>query len=132
MKTARILVVADEPAFALEIRALVMHLGCQEPLAASTVQEATNALAHGPDIILIDMGLQNSERGGITAAARIWEQSKTPIIFLCRSLDTETMRRALTQLPSGYLRFMLTPISEGRLRAELEDALKEAREGSQA
>ena len=71
-----------------------------------------------PDIVLLDIILQDS-KDGIEVARHIRKDSDIPIIFLTAHTDRETVEKAKTAYPQGYIS---KPISTADLFSALEMA----------
>ena len=74
-----------------------------------------------PDLLLADIGL-NGDIDGIEVAARAREEHGIPTVFLTAYSDAETMRRARTPEPYGFL---VKPFAEQELQATIEIALQQ-------
>ncbi|MBU1984707.1 response regulator, partial [bacterium] len=72
-----------------------------------------------PDLVLMDI-LLAGEMDGITAATEIDNQHDVPIVFLTAHADHETLERAKTTRPHGYI---VKPFSDNGLRAAVELAI---------
>jgi two-component system KDP operon response regulator KdpE len=115
----RVLVVDDEPAIRRFLRAsLVAHN--YEIFEASTGQEAlSDALAHHPDLIILDLGLPDIE--GIEVTRQLREWSKIPIIILSvRERETEK----IAALDAGADDYLTKPFGIGELIARMRTALR--------
>jgi hypothetical protein len=92
-----------------------------DPIAAvaSGEEAVVAAVAHQPDVILMDIRLRG-QMDGIQAAMAIRESLDTPIVYLTAYADEETIERAMVTGPFGYL---VKPFNERELRAAIEIAL---------
>jgi CheY-like chemotaxis protein len=99
----QIFIVEDEQIVALDLKHRVQRLGYD---VLATVASGDTALAYiqqnQPDLILMDIRLQG-HLDGIETARRIQQQYDIPIIYLTASTDDETMKRAETTHPAGYV-----------------------------
>ncbi len=124
MTQPRILVVEDERIVSLDIQGALTRLGYGLAGLVSTGEEAVEtALRQRPDLVLMDIRLAG-EMDGTEAAALIGEAQDTPVVFLTAHSDEETMRRALSTAPFGYL---LKPFEDRELRGVIELALAKSR-----
>jgi PAS domain S-box-containing protein len=115
-----VLIVEDDQQTALGFRTLLDSFGYRICGVASTGEDAIRlAVAHRPDIILMDIVLQG-DMGGIEAAREIQSQQSIPIIFLTSYVDDDVLRRAKITDPFGYL---LKPCHPRELFATIELAL---------
>lgn len=120
MEGIKVLVVEDENIVALEIKGRLKKLGYIVPGVASTGEDAINkAEALSPDLVLMDIMLKG-EIDGIEAARYIREKMDIPIIYLTAYADEQTLERAKSTAPYGYI---LKPFGENDLRTTIEIAL---------
>ncbi len=124
MKKAKILVVEDQSIVALNIRNKLINLGYTVPGTASTVEEAIRkAKLTNADLVLMDIMLKG-DRDGIEAAREIKQQLKIPVLYLTAYTDYETLARAKTTEPAGYIS---KPFKEEDLHISIEMALHKQR-----
>lgn len=122
MAAASILLVEDERLIAKDLERRLRRMGYQVVALAATGPEAIHqALAHRPDIVLMDIRLQG-QMDGIEAAAFIRTHLNIPLIYMSAYVDDETLARASATRPAGYLR---KPFSERQLQTTLEGALSD-------
>ena len=120
MNPISILVVEDEAIVAENLTGKLGHLGYAVAGIAQDGREAVDmALAHRPQLILMDINLQ-SDFDGIDAAEAIKKHHDIPIIYLTAHSDTNTLARAKITRPSCYL---LKPFEERDLATQIELAL---------
>lgn len=115
----RVLVVDDEPAIRRFLRAsLVAH--SYEIFEAGTGQEAlSGAIAHHPDLIILDLGLPDIE--GIEVTRRLREWSQIPIIILSvRERESEK----IAALDAGADDYLTKPFGIGELIARMRTAMR--------
>jgi hypothetical protein len=87
---------------------------------AQTAEEAIKlAGIHNPDIVIMDINLPG-DVDGIEATKRIRTIHKIPVVYLTSHSDTDTLERALTTEPNGYL---LKPFKKQELFTVIEMAL---------
>jgi two-component system OmpR family response regulator len=101
-KSARILVVDDEPNI-LEVISMALRYHGFEVATAATGQEAISQIsAFGPDLLLLDIMLPDME--GFEVARRLGAQRlELPIIFLTARDTTEDKVRGLTMGGDDYV-----------------------------
>ncbi|MFO1193329.1 MAG: EAL domain-containing protein [Rhodoferax sp.] len=123
MTVPRILVVEDETIVALDIRQQLARQGYAVAGQASRGEQAV-ALAESlrPDLVLMDIQL-GTGMDGIDAALAIRQRTGIPVVFLTAFSEEETLQRAKTAEPLGYV---IKPFTERELRAVLEMALSKA------
>jgi signal transduction histidine kinase len=125
---ARILVVEDEAIIAADIEQTLRGLGYAVVGSCRSADEAVDrALAVRPDLVLMDIRLHGpgdaaagSCRDGIDAARRIRERLDVPIVFLTALADEETLQRAQSSEPYGYV---LKPFDDRDLQVATTMAL---------
>lgn len=120
-----ILVVENEARISCGIQSSLIRLGYDVPATAASPAEALKAVeVHRPDLIVMDVRLEEGT-DGIAAAAAIRARHPTPIVFLTAHSDDATLNRAQEEAqPYGYL---LKPYKDSELRAAIEIALKRHR-----
>jgi CheY-like chemotaxis protein len=117
---AHILIVEDERLVAKDLARRLMRMNYTVVAIAATGPEAIHqALAHRPDLVLMDIRLQG-EMDGITAAARIRTHLDIPIVYLSAYVDEMTLERARDTSPAGFLH---KPFNEYDLRQTLQQVL---------
>ncbi len=103
VENTKILIVEDETIVALDIKSAVKKLGYEVTDTATNHDEALASIKKlQPDIILMDVNLENS-KDGIQTAKDIQKLKSIPIIYLTAYTDDETMKRAVETSPVGYL-----------------------------
>jgi CheY-like chemotaxis protein len=121
--SARILMVEDEWLIAHDLQCRVTHLGYTVVALAATGPEAIQrALAHRPDLVLMDIRLQGP-MDGIEAATVIRTHLDLPVVYLSASVDALTLARANATHPAGFLH---KPVSDDDLQYTLATALRQA------
>lgn len=120
MTAKKVLVVEDEAITALDVIETVRQIGYDVTEHVMSGEEAvTSASRNSPDLVLMDIKLKGT-MDGITAAEKIWDQLKIPIVFLTAFADEGTLGRAKLVKPYGYV---LKPFEEHDLRAAIDIAL---------
>lgn len=120
MSAARILVVEDEVIISMEIQARIKALGYDVVGTADTMEKAIDqAKIKLPDLCLMDIMLKGNGTG-IDAAKVIYGEMNIPIIFMTAYSDDDTLQKAKTVSPFGYI---LKPIDKNAMRIAIEIAL---------
>jgi DNA-binding NarL/FixJ family response regulator len=120
MSKLRILIVEDEPVIAENISMYLDNNDFEVSGIAYDSEEAIEQLQHNtPDAAILDINLESDE-DGIDIAGRINEQYHIPFLFLTSYSDKDTLHRAKTVNPSGYI---VKPFNEKTLLASLEIAI---------
>jgi PAS domain S-box-containing protein len=120
MSTPQILIVEDKAIIAKDIQATLEKAGYQVLGTASRGETAVRRAAKlQPDLILMDIRLKG-KMDGIEASRRIREQHNIPIVFLTAHADEETLRRAVSTEPFGYV---LKPFEPRELEVAIEVSL---------
>ena len=103
MKKTRVLVVEDEPIIALSINQSLKESGFEITDIAKNCDEALSSIRENePDVILMDINLENS-KDGIEIVKDIQKIRNIPVIYLTAYSDDETIGRAIETNPVGYL-----------------------------
>jgi two-component system, cell cycle response regulator len=119
-----ILLVEDEGIVARDLEDTLIRLGYRVSGIASEGTEAIEmARELHPQLVVMDVGLRG-EVDGIEAACAIQEDAPVPVIFLTGHSDTETLQRAVSTGPLGYL---IKPFQEVDLRCAIEVAIHKHR-----
>ncbi|BCF95324.1 response regulator [Paraburkholderia largidicola] len=126
MTSARILIVEDDRIVARDIAQQMKRAG-HSVLGTTASGEEALALVEqwqwrsepGPDLVLMDVRLEG-ELDGIDTARRIRSMRDIPVVFLTAYADEETIQRATTAEPFGYV---LKPFDDTQLRTVVEMAL---------
>lgn len=120
MTPARILVVEDDRIVARDISQQLARIGHSVVgITASGAEAIELALAHRPDLVLMDVRLEGP-LDGVETALRIREQTRIPVVYLTAYADDDTVTRASMTEPFGYL---LKPFENSQLRTVIEMAL---------
>lgn len=103
MGKTKILIVEDESIVALDIKRALSKLGHEVTDMVTNYKDTLNSIdEQRPDIILMDIHLENSQ-DGIETAHAIQERDTIPIIYLTAFSDERTIQRAIQTNPIGYL-----------------------------
>lgn len=120
MTPARILIVEDDRIVARDIGQQLARIGHSVAgMAANGPAAIALALDLRPDLILMDVRL-SGPMDGVETALRIREQTCIPVVYLTAYADDDTVTRASTTEPFGYL---LKPFENSQLRTVIEMAL---------
>jgi CheY-like chemotaxis protein len=120
-KPARLLIVEDEALTALDLEWRVTRLGYTVVALVATGPEAIQAaLAHRPDLVLMDIRLRGT-MAGIEAAAVIRAHLDLPVVYLSASVEALTRARAAATHPAGFLH---KPLSDQDLQHTLARTLR--------
>ena len=109
MKNTKILIVEDEKIIARDIQSRLEILGYLGTDVVSSGEEAISKSAETrPDLVLMDIKLKGA-MDGIEAASHISGQLNIPVVYLTAHSERETLKRAKTTVPYGYI---LKPLGE--------------------
>ena|GEM_PF-7077456 len=116
----QILVVEDEPIVSLDLQQWLEKMGYRVPVVVASGEEAIESTRYStPDLVLMDINL-HSEMDGVEAAEQIRARHQVPFVYLTAYLNDQTLSRAKTTEPFGYL---LQPFEERELQTTIEIAL---------
>jgi CheY-like chemotaxis protein len=114
------MVVEDEGITAKDIEARLTRLGYDVPAVAHSGPEAiAKAARTRPDLVLMDIRLKGP-MDGVEAAQRLRTRYGIPVTYLTAYADDDTLARAQTTAPYGYL---VKPFDERELHATIQMAL---------
>jgi response regulator NasT len=120
----RVLVCDDEPVIRLNLKRLLREHGFEEIMEASDGAAAVAlALDRLPDLAILDISMPRMD--GLTAAGKIRERLRIPIIFLTAAYDDDTVRRARE---AGVAALLTKPLREQDLWPAIELAFAHAEE----
>jgi PAS domain S-box-containing protein len=120
MPKADILIVEDEAVVAADLAGKLERAGYRSVgIAADGVDAIKTAKAMAPDLVLMDIRLSGNT-DGIDTAEQIRAFRNVPIVYLTAHSDADTLRRAATTEPFGYI---LKPFDERDLTTQIEIAL---------
>ncbi len=103
MKKSKILIVEDEWIIGNDLKDNLETVGYEVVGIATSGEDAIQSVEENkPDIVLMDIML-HGKMDGIAAADKIQKKGKTPVIFLTAHSDTDTLNKAKTTAPFGYL-----------------------------
>jgi CheY-like chemotaxis protein len=120
MAAPAILIIEDEDAVACDLKSRLERCGYRVLGIASSGREALRRIPQeNPDLILMDISLPG-DMDGIDIANVVRGRWSTPIVYLTGATDDETLTRAKTSKPYGYI---VKPYSQAQLHATVELAL---------
>jgi PAS domain S-box-containing protein/putative nucleotidyltransferase with HDIG domain len=126
MESLRIMIVEDESLVARDIDNMATSLGYEVCGIASSGEEAVAMAARlRPDLILMDVIIKGG-LDGISAAEKIWETYRIPLIYVTAYADELTLKRAKITEAFGYI---LKPFDERELKVTIEMAFYKSRMG---
>lgn len=103
MTKAKILIVEDEAIVALDIKRALLSLDFEVTNSVRNYDKALESIVKNrPDIILMDINLDNS-KDGIETAQAIQKIDNIPVIYLTAFSDEKTISRAIKTNPISYL-----------------------------
>jgi DNA-binding LytR/AlgR family response regulator len=125
MAKTKILIVEDEAIIAKDIENVLTKAGYKVVGTFSNGEAAVeNVDDLNPDIILMDIMLKG-DMSGIQAAEIIREKSNIPVVFLTAYADENTIDKARSAVPYGYI---VKPFKENEVIATIEIALNKYNE----
>lgn len=117
----RVLVVEDEPQMRKFLRAALHAQGFDLIEAQSAAEATMRATTEPPEIILLDLGLPDTD--GITLVRQLREWTRTPIIVLsARGRESDKVEA----LDAGADDYVTKPFGVGELLARMRVALRHA------
>lgn len=115
-----ILIVEDEIILALSLELSLQEMQYKVSGIESTANQAIiHAQNHFPDIVLMDINL-NDSKTGIDAANTIWKRFNIPIVFLTSYSNDKTLQAAMESEPYGYL---IKPCKDKEIKACINMAI---------
>jgi DNA-binding NarL/FixJ family response regulator len=116
----RILIVEDEPIIAADIEQTLTREQYQVIGVAHSSTKAIDMLHRlDPDLVLLDIAIRG-DRDGIDIARIAREQYEKPFIYITSFADRDTLERAKSTLPSGYI---VKPFKDRDIISAIEMAL---------
>lgn len=116
MHKVRILIVEDEPIVALDIKNTLIKLGHSVTDMVTNYDNAIESVkTDEPDIIFMDIHLENS-KSGIETAQEIKKYKNIPIVYLTAFSDDATMQKAIDTDPVSYI---LKPFKRDELKSSI-------------
>ncbi|WP_419769047.1 MAG: response regulator [Candidatus Marinarcus sp.] len=117
MNSLSVLIVEDETIVALDIKDSILEMGHKCLAFATNYDEVLEVLNNNsiPDIILMDINLENSING-IEIANELQKNFSIPIIYLTAYTDETTIKNAIKTRPVGYI---VKPYNVSELKATI-------------
>jgi AmiR/NasT family two-component response regulator len=123
----RILIVEDETLVGMGLQDQLSRLGHDVIGQAKSAADALEQFHRlQPDLVLVDVRLDGGD--GIELARECLKIRRAPMIVISAFSDAELLRRAGEAGVFGYL---IKPVEQGQLAAQLEVAVQRFREGEQ-
>jgi diguanylate cyclase (GGDEF)-like protein/PAS domain S-box-containing protein len=117
---ASLVIVEDERIVALDLAQRLTEMGYRVLRTVARGEDAVAAVESlRPDLVLMDINIEG-EIDGIQAACRIRDRSRTPVVFMTAYAEDDTLARAQTSQPYGYL---IKPYEARELHATIQVAL---------
>ncbi|MDD2896529.1 MAG: response regulator [Aliarcobacter sp.] len=114
MPKIKILIVEDESIVALDIKRILTNLQYEVTNMANDYYSAIDSVQRNrPDIILMDVNLGKG-KDGIETAKEIQLNHDIPIIYITAYSDENTINRAISTNPMGYL---LKPFKKDEIKS---------------
>lgn len=88
--------------------------------AASGIDAIQKIREHTPDVVIMDISLKD-DMDGIEVMREVRNFSNVPVIYLSGNSDKHSLARARK---TGYIDFLVKPITAEQLRKPLQRALK--------
>ena len=115
--SGRILVVDDQPANLRAVSALLTRYGYEVLTAGTGEQALALALAHIPDLLLLDMMMPGMDGFELLAEIKLQPQlHRVPVMFLTAAQDRELLLRAFD---AGAVDYVTKPFMPEELRARV-------------
>jgi len=120
MDKHRIIIVEDDEITSLNLNMSLQKQGYTVVAVCDNAQQAKQkVLTNNPDLIIIDISLQDTS-DGIELAKEIKKSNNIPFIFLTSYSDDEIISQAKLTEPSGYI---VKPFDTNSLHATIQMAL---------
>ncbi|MFB6347417.1 MAG: response regulator [bacterium] len=128
MSEPKILLVEDEQIAGMDIREMIKEAGYESVTLKNTAESALDYInSDSVNLVLMDINLPG-EKDGIEAAREINQNHGIPLIYLTAFSDEETLRRARSTQPAGFL---VKPVTRADVKASIEMALGNSTKPSQ-
>jgi len=117
-KPLKVLIIEDDLMIATDIEEKLLSIGYDVIAIARNYNEAIDAIRKQvPDIVLVDINLEDSTRDGIETVKELLTYHSMPVIYLTGYSETETVLRAKETGPAAYL---LKPFRTHELAIQIE------------
>ncbi len=103
MAQAQILIVEDEPVLGKALQINLEKLGYCVPAIFHSGEDLLEYFhTNPPDLVIMDIGLKGV-LDGVQTAERIRLTSGLPVIYITARSDDDTIKRAISTAPFGYI-----------------------------
>jgi two-component sensor histidine kinase/CheY-like chemotaxis protein len=119
----KILIIDDEKCVTDVLKATLGYFGYDADTMNSGKEALTRIGESRPDLVLMDIQLNEGERDGISIAGEIRNTFRIPVVYITGFLEDCSLERAKETEPFGYL---MKPFDKNELRAAVEIALHRA------
>ncbi len=120
MTKIKIVIVEDEAIVAEDIKYMLKSLNYDAVAMASTGKEALEKVEETkPNLVLMDIMLKG-DMDGVEVAREIQKKHGIPVVYLTAYADNETLQRAKTTIPYGYI---IKPFDKKELYTAIEIAM---------
>ena len=121
-QSLRILVVEDNPSFAHLLELILVQVGVEKFWFANNFDAGLQLfLSEDPDLCILDIELDASEKTGIHLAEHIRDKKPlVPILFLTSHYNEDYYQKTQHTRPSG---FMSKEVSQFKLEVAIDSAL---------
>jgi predicted glycosyltransferase/CheY-like chemotaxis protein len=118
---SKILIVEDEMIVQLHLENIVSGLGHEVTgMAANTAEALEAAAGNSPDLVLMDIHLDDGN-DGVETARLLREKHDCAVVFVTAYADNETVDRTSDVIPAGYV---VKPFTGIEVRAAIQVALR--------
>ncbi len=123
-----ILIVEDDPLFAVELEMLVKELGYSLITKVDNSGEALEQIAlNKPDLVLMDIDIKGGMNG--KEVANFIKPTNTPVVFITSYADANSYEEASE---ANMLAYLVKPVNKFSLQSTIKLALKHITENEQA
>lgn len=120
MKKQRVIIVEDDEITSLNLNMSLQKHGYSVVAMCDNPEQAKNKIeTHNPDILIIDISLQEAS-DGIELVKSVKEKHNVPFIYLTSYSDESTINQAKQTEPYGYI---VKPFDPNSLHATIQMAL---------
>ncbi|MBY0575586.1 MAG: two-component system response regulator KdpE [Gallionellaceae bacterium] len=120
-----VLLIEDERDIRRFVRQALESNGCQVREAGTMAQGLSDATAHKPQLVILDLGLPDGD--GVDFVQRLRSWSNIPILVLSAR---STERDKIAVLDAGADDYLTKPFSVGELLARVRASLRRSRSGN--
>ena len=121
MDKVQVLIVEHAAIISMDLRYKLEAMGYSVSAEIRSGEKAVEAAFQlRPDAVMMDIEL-TGDMDGIDAAQEIRRRFNIPVVYLTTDAHEDTLRRAQTTEPSGYI---LKPFSDAEVRAVIEMAIQ--------